>query len=166
LDEQLGDYSFVVNEQRQIIFYIDHRNSGYELTDLGKDMYREIAQTQKKTDGSRVSDLIDVRVVFEPADNKGETIMVTGIASNPVPSTVKFVIPKNSIQVGNCGDNGRLGIELRDSSVGIEVAVKNSSLTTQSRRSSVAAVTFLYLALISVYGQIKSRNMKSLAVDE
>jgi hypothetical protein len=169
LDEKSGDYSFVVNEQRQIIFYVNQQNSGYELTDLGVDMYREIAQKQKNTDGSRISDLIDVQVVFEPADNKGELIAVTGFAGNPAPSTVKIIVPKKSIQAGKCGDNGRLGLELQDSSVGIEVAIKNSSLATQSialRRSSAAAVALLCLTLSRVYTQIKSRNMKSLADDE
>jgi hypothetical protein len=169
LDDQSGDYSFVVNEQRQIVFYVDQQNSGYELTDLGKDMYREIAQKQKNINGSRISDLIDVQVVFEPADNKGEVIMVTGFAGNPAPSTVEIVIPKNSIQAGKCGENGRLGLELQDSSVGIEVAVKKSSLATRSialRRSSAAAVALLYLALSCGYAQIKSWNKKSLAEDE
>jgi hypothetical protein len=169
-DEQSGDFSFVVNEQRQIVFYVRQQNSGYELTDLGNEMYRQIAEGQKKYDGSTITDFIDAAVIFETTSVKGEeTIQITTFGGNPSPSTVIIDIPKALLQKGNCNGVGRLGIELQDSDVGLEILVRNQSTTVQSialRRSSAAIIALLCLVLLGVNARVKSRTMKILAGDE
>jgi hypothetical protein len=170
LDEQTGNYSFVVNEQRQIVFYVNKQNRGYELTDLGSEFYREIAQRQKNIDGSSINDLIDVGIVFETLDKKGEKIIqISAYGGAPSPSTIKIDVPRNVISTSACKYQGRMGVELPGSEVGLEITVIDPSTTMRTialRRSSVALMALSFLIFNILFMRIKLRNVENLASDE
>lgn len=145
---------FMINEQRQIVFYPGEASGGYELSDPGPDFYREILQHQKDKAGRPIVDLVDVTIYFQRVEKNGEiNILVYGLSGEPAPSTVSKMINGNVFGQTLCEPISEVGLTAMGARGSMEVGVIGNPTDTEMRRRvglwrSLSCLTAIAWAII------------------
>ena len=133
-NESRGNF-FMINEQRQIIFYPGEASGGYELSDPGPDFYREILQNQKDNEGRPIVDSVDAAIYLQRVEKDGEiNILVYGLSGEPAPSTVVKTISGNVFGQTLCEPISEVGLRAMGVRGSIEVGVIGKPTDTEMRR--------------------------------
>ena len=126
---------FMINEQRQIVFYPGEASGGYELTDPGPEFYDEILHHQKDNEGRPIVDLVDSTIYFEQLETDGvSNILVYGLSGEPAPPTVIKTVSANVFEQTLCEPISEVGLRVIGASGSIEVGVIGKSTGTEMRR--------------------------------
>ena len=145
---------FMINEQRQIVFYPGEASGGYELTDPGPEFYDEILHHQKDNKGRPIVDLVNSTIYFERVEKDGvSNILVYGLSGEPAPSTVVKSVSANVFEQTMCEPLSEVGLSVIGSSGSIEVGVIGNSTGTEMRRRvglwrSLSCLTAIAWAII------------------
>ena len=156
---------FMINEQRQIVFYPGEESGGYELSNPGPEFYNEILDHQEDDEGRSIFDLVDSTIYFKRTETDGvSNILMYGLSGNPAPSTVVKTISGNVFEQTICEPISEVGFRAKGASGSIGIGVIGKFTGTGMRQKVGlwrALSCLIAIAWISIYGIFRGKKIIS-----